>query len=367
MKIYIRKIVWEGQTRIQAIATGFEPDFPQKMKSIPGTFYKKEVGWLLPYHKKSYSRLVQLFGKDNLLIEPQRQHKKAHKNHHKELPPSHEEAFLRLTEQLMLFRYSHHTLGIYRTYFRLFLEHFAESNLLELSKIEIQSYLLGEIQERKWSESTQNQAVNSIKFYYEKVLGQDRQFYQLRPKKSKNLPDILSEEEVKRLLLSVSNIKHRCILSLIYSAGLRLGEATRIRLDDILIDRKQIFIKGGKGKKDRYVILSTKVLELIQLYRKKYKPQYWLFEGMHGGEYSKRSVQQIMRRAVKVSGVNPYATVHTLRHSFATHCLERGMDLRYIQHMLGHGSIKTTEKYLHVLREAEGKLRSPLDDMDLDL
>ena len=152
---------------------------------------------------------------------------------------------------------------------------------------------------------------------------------------------------------------------LIYSTGLRLSESVHVRLDDILVDRKQIFIRGGKGKKDRYVILSSKLFALLAEYRETYRPRYWLFEGLNEERYSPRSVQQIMRQAVKASKINPYATVHTLRHSFATHMLERGTDLRYIQHILGHGSIKTTEQYLHVRSMAEEKLKSPLDDMDI--
>ena len=207
-------------------------------------------------------------------------------------------------------------------------------------------------------------ASHAIKFYYEKVLGQEKQLYDLRTRRPEQLPDILSEEEVKRLISSVKNLKHRCILMLIYSAGLRLSESVNVRLDDILVARKQIFIKAGKGKKDRYVILSDKLFEVLTKYREVYKPTYWLFEGMNGGRYSPRSVQQIMRRAVAQSKVNPFATVHTLRHSFATHMLERGTDLRYIQHLLGHGSIKTTEVYLHVRKQAEEGLKSPLDEMD---
>lgn len=207
--------------------------------------------------------------------------------------------------------------------------------------------------------------LNAIKFYYERVLGQPRQLYDMRPRRGKQWPEVLSEDEVKRLLSSVQNLKHRCILMLIYSTGLRLSESVNVRLDDMLLDRKQIFIKGGKGKKDRYVILSAKLLDHLLKYRQLHQPRYWLFEGMHGERYSPRSVQQIMRRAVKESGVNPFATVHTLRHSFAPHMLERGTDLRYIQHVLGHGSIKTTERYLHVRKDAEEKLRSPLEDMDI--
>ena len=151
--------------------------------------------------------------------------------------------------------------------------------------------MLRQTHEKKWSESPQNQAINAIKFYYEKVLEQDRQFYDIRPRKADKLPNVLSEEEVQQLINSIDNLKHKCILSLIYSAGLRLSESVNIRLDDILVKRKQIFIKAGKGKKDRYVILSDKILGLLTKYRQIYKPSYWLFEGMNGGQYSKRSVQ----------------------------------------------------------------------------
>lgn len=271
---------------------------------------------------------------------------------------------LRLTEQLMLNRYSHQTIKTYRSCFRQFLGHFSDRDLVSIEKPEIRQYLLTQIKVRGWSEATQNQVLSAIKFYYEKVLGQEKQLYDLRARRPEQLPEILSEEEVKRLISSVKNLKHRCILMLIYSVGLRLSESVNVRLDDLLVDRRQIFIKGGKGKKDRYVILSDKLFAAITEYRQIYKPVYWLFEGISGERYSPRSVQQIMRRAVKASNVNPYATVHTLRHSFATHMLERGTDLRYIQHLLGHGSIKTTERYLHVQRDAEAKLKSPLDEMD---
>ena len=147
---------------------------------------------------------------------------------------------------------------------------------------------------------------------------------------------------------------------------MRLGELTRIRKDDIHRDSRKIFVKGGKGKKDRYTIYSPKLDDLLQQYMKSYSPQYWLFEGQWGEPYSPRSVQAIFRRAVEQSKVNPFATVHTLRHSFATHLLERGTDIRFIQELLGHSSIKTTEIYTHITPKGGAQLWSPLDHLDFE-
>ena len=346
----------------------FIPQYNQLMKQIPGAFWKPEHQWLVPDQPQSRKKMQELFGIVPPLAEVDSSGNKIVTGQ-EDIADIHETAILKLVEQLMLNRYSHATVKSYRSCFRDFLRYRYHQALdpRDITKEQIRQYMLTCIREKKWSESTQNQAINAIKFYYERVLGQDRELYDLRPRVGTRLPEVLSEDEVKRLISVVKNLKHRCILMLIYSAGLRLSESVNVRLDDLLVDRRQIFIKGGKGKKDRYVILSDKLLGVIMKYRDHYQPGYWLFEGVHGDRYSPRSVQQIMRRAVKESQVNPFATVHTLRHSFATHMLERGTDLRYIQHLLGHGSIKTTERYLHVRKEAEGKLRSPLEDMDLDV
>lgn len=141
---------------------------------------------------------------------------------------------------------------------------------------------------------------------------------------------------------------------------------TKQRPEDVDFHRKTVFIKAGKGKKDRYSVLSDKAITLLKQYLEAYTPVYWLFEGQDGGQYSTRSIQQIFRRAVAKSGVNPFPTVHTLRHSFATHLLERGMDLRYIQELLGHSSSETTAMYTHITRKAREKLCSPLDFLDIE-
>ncbi|MEO0897173.1 MAG: tyrosine-type recombinase/integrase [Bacteroidota bacterium] len=370
MKIFIQKIEWKNQIRILVTTKGYDPMLPEKMKSIAGAFFRPQKGWILPYSKSSYAKLVHLFGRNQIVLpktNPSSLTPTELLPSSPSLPESHETALLQLSQQIILKRYSYRTLKVYKSQFREFLSYFSKQQIDALPKSAIKAYLMLKIKEKNWSESTQNQAVNAIKFYYEQVLGQERQFYDLRPKKPEKLPQVLSEDEIKRLIRSISNLKHRCIISLIYSTGLRLGETTRIRIDDIMWDRRQIFIKGGKGKKDRFVLLSEKIAGLIQTYRKEYQPQYWLFEGQTGGQYSSRSIQNIMRAGVRKSGINPYATIHTLRHSFATHLLERGTDLRYIQHILGHSSIKTTEIYMHITQQAVSKLKSPLDEMDLDL
>jgi len=236
----------------------------------------------------------------------------------------------------------------------------------QLKKEDIVRFLLKQGEEKRWSDSTQNQAVNALKFYYEKVLGQERTYYDLRPRRSQSLPGVFSEQEVARLFSAVPNLKHKTILMLIYSGGLRIGESVRLRKEDVYFDRKQIFIKGGKGKKDRYTVLSEKLITQLQQYLGAYRPDYWLFEGQTGGQYSQSSIRKIFRRAVAKAGVNPHSTVHTLRHSFATHLLERGMDLRYIQALLGHNSAETTAIYTHVRLQATQKFTSPLDHLNLN-
>lgn len=225
-----------------------------------------------------------------------------------------------------------------------------------LKKQDIMKFLLNSSKEKKWSDSIQNQAANALKFYYEKVLGQERTYYELRPRKSRQLSNVFSEQEVLRLFEAVTNIKHKTILMLIYSAGLQISESIRLRKGDIDLERKTVFVKAGKGKKDRYSIISDKLILLLQRYLIAYSPEYWLFEGQNRGQYSTRSIQQVFRRAVTKAKVNPFSTVHTLRHSFATHFLERGTDLRYIQELLEHSSSETTQIYTHITQKAREKL-----------
>ena len=198
-----------------------------------------------------------------------------------------------------------------------------------------------------------------------KVLGGDRKYYNIdRPFKPKKLPVVLSEEEVKRIIQSIDNLKHRCMILLIYSGGLRISELINLKISDIDSKRIMIHIKGAKGKKDRMTLLSEKVLLQLRVYFKEYKPKEYLFEGQAGGIYAARSIQTLFVHACRKAKIIKEATVHTLRHSFATHLLESGTDLRYIQVLLGHESSKTTEIYTHITTKGMDQIKSPLDRLD---
>ncbi len=187
-----------------------------------------------------------------------------------------------------------------------------------------------------------------------------------RPRKDKKLPVVLSKEEVAKIINSVDNVKHKAILMLVYSAGLRVGEVVRLKTEDIDSKRMLIHIKGAKGRKDRYTLLSEIALGILREYWRQYKPQKWLFEGARKDRYiTTRTVDKVMEHACTKADINKDVSVHTLRHSFATHLLEGGTDLRYIQELLGHQSSKTTEIYTHVSTQSLGKIKSPLDGLNL--
>jgi len=281
-------------------------------------------------------------------------------------PARYEAAVVALEQCLTLKRYSWRTIKTYKNCFRQFIRYYDDIKPSRITRKQIDGYVEYLIREKKISESHQNQILSAVKMFYEEVVGQGQKVQNLlRPKKPQKLPHVLTEEEVARLLRSVDNLKHRCILMLIYSAGLRLGEAVNLRIVDLQPQAKRLFVRGGKGKKDRCTILSEKAWKQLQEYLSLYRPVEWLFEGQTGGQYSARSIQSVFAQARKKALINPYATVHTLRHSFATHLLEKGIDLRYIQELLGHESSKTTEIYTHITRKGWENLRSPLDDLDV--
>ncbi len=314
--------------------------------------------WSVMNTVENVHRLQEIFGDDYDIREIER----STKIPHVDLGDSGLNAVAALERKLILKAYSLHTVKNYRHSFIDFLKFYKDEDVSTLTKADIEKYLYDRIKNHKISTSKQNIIINAIKFYYEQVLDRPREKYQItRPKTSKSLPNVLSVEEIQLLINSPKNMKHQLILYTIYSAGLRLSEVIDLRIEDIHLDEGYIFIKDAKGKKDRKTVLSNVLVEKITPYLAQYHPAYWLFEGSDGGQYSRSSIQAIFRRAVKSTGVNPWATPHTLRHSFATHLLQNGTNLRYIQSMLGHSSSKTTEIYTHVLNVNNRTILSPLD------
>ena len=268
--------------------------------------------------------------------------------------------------KLEVARYSPQTINTYLSATKKFFQYFASKHPIDIDTKDIERYQHYLASERKVSNSYLNQVVNAVRYYYKEVLGDaHRVKFIERPRGERKLPKVLSEEKVTALLNAVDNLKHKCILMLIYSAGLRLGELLALERTDIIPERKQVLVRGGKGCKDRVTLLSDRILALLTEYLQVYTPRTYLFESPEGGMYSATSVQMVFKRAKKKAGITAPATVHTLRHSFATHLLENGTDLRYIQTLLGHASSKTTEIYTHVSTKAIGKIRSPLDNLDL--
>lgn len=264
-------------------------------------------------------------------------------------------------------RYSMMTARSYVYQFACFRRFFADRQLIDLGDREIRQYMQVVAASGK-SRSHQNVVINAVKFYYEQVLNMPQRFYDVdRPRKELKLPVILSEGEVRRMILVTENLKHKAILVTLYSCGLRLSELLDLHLADVQSDRALITVRGGKGRRDRNTLLSSTTLQLLRKYFKEYRPTDYLFEGVDGGRYAAKSVQQIVRNALVRAGIRKHASPHTLRHSFATHLLEQGTDLRYIQSLLGHSSPKTTEIYTHVSTKHIGQIKSPIDRFEIDV
>lgn len=264
--------------------------------------------------------------------------------------------------KLKILRYSKNTIDSYSAFFKEFVNYFAGRDIDELEKEDVEGFMDYLVNFRRVGDSSQNQAINAIKIYYEKVLGQSRSRYNFeRPRRAKKLPTVLSKDVTQKLIMAPKNLKHRCMLVVAYSSGLRSGEVLNLRPEDIDPERMLVKVNGGKGNKDRVSILSKKALGLLTEYLKEYKPNYWLFEGRGGRRYSAESLRAVFNSAKAKVRVGSRVRLHDLRHSFATHLLEAGTDLRYIQALLGHGSSRTTEIYTHVSNSALRNIKNPLD------
>lgn len=265
---------------------------------------------------------------------------------------------------LYLLAYSNNTIRTYTVEFAQLLYILKRNSVSELTTEQLKSYLLYCLQTLKLSENQVHNRINAIKFYFEKVLKQPKIVLEIpRPKKPMLLPKVIHIDDIAIMIKQTENLKHKTILMLVYGMGLRVSEIINLQITNIDSKRMQVHIQAAKGKKDRYVNLPESVLPFLREYYKMYKPKKYLFEGQYGEQYSIRSAQQVFKQSLKRSNINKSVGIHSMRHSFATHLLEQGTDISYIQKLLGHNSIKTTLIYAQVGKKTVSAVKSPMDSI----
>ncbi len=386
MNILVKKIFYKNRFRIGIYFSnnGTENTIAQKI----GALYSKTFRcWHLPYNKESYQLVQKAFKNYTVEVEispvtpvlqqpeepaptiQQILKKKAVESRKKKVLPLtdigilNQDEWSRMEQQLQLKGYSNSTIRTYRNEFLIYLKHLKHVAATDIQVQRIKNYLQYCFVTLNLSESTIHSRMNALKFYYEQVLGREKFFWEIpRPKKHLKLPKIISEEKILEGLLKIENVKHRALLIVAYSAGLRVSEVVKLKLTDINADRMQIFIERAKGKKDRMATLGSFTLRLLDEYINAAKPMTWIFQGQDKSEHiSCRSAQAIFKEAYKNLGLPSSISFHSLRHSYATHLLENGTDIKYIQELLGHNDIKTTLRYTHVSVDAMKKIESPID------
>ncbi|RZS95363.1 site-specific tyrosine recombinase/integron integrase [Cecembia calidifontis] len=368
MKKLVLKNDWMGKEPIIRIEFPYDFELKEYVKQFPGCSWdtKKKVWWVT-YEDSMLSALLQYF-KGKAWLDYSELKKVEIPKKFATLP----ELDVFLKEEISKFedwmrnkRYSESTIKNYKGGLALFFRFTGNKSPDIITNEDLESFHKNYIIRRKFSASFQSLIINAVKLYFSNRLKKNLDPKGIeRPKNPRILPHVLSKEEVKRILEVHQNVKHRAMLSLIYACGLRRSELLNIKIRDIDTNRGMLLIREGKGKKDRMVPLSGRILELLREYYKYEKPKEYLFEGETiGSKYSEGSLQKVLKTALQKAGIGKPVTLHWLRHSYATHLLESGTDLRYIQELLGHKSSKTTEIYTHVSQKSLGRIKSPFDDL----
>ncbi len=347
----------------------YHPDHIKRIRAIPGRYWHgEEKAWSIPYTEQTLVLLDRLFNQKPVQFFPKPEKRPGAVPKKRWEPMTGEEqAFIaRVEEEMKLRAYSPKTRKTYRNHLLRFSRHFADRSPLEIGEEEIRAYLLSLI-EREVSHSHLNQAISAIKLLYDKVLHRPKTIAHLpRPRRERKLPTVMSRDSAQALLNAAGNLKHQTMLVLVYSAGLRVGEVVRLRIEDLDAERGLLYVRRGKGRKDRYTLYSDLAAAMVRAYVEAFQPVKWLFNGPDPRRHiTERTVQKVVTRAREKAGIPHHITTHSLRHSFATHLLEGGTDLRYIQELLGHNSPKTTEIYTHVSRKDLGQIQSPVDSLSI--
>ena len=331
----------------------------EKLKSISASWSQTKKCWCLKNSEENLALILELF-KDVTKVDVSKIPKKT--RFKRDLTTAEKKILNNFYLFLKGKRYSQSTIQTYTFFVADFINFHTKTPLKELTNRDVELFIETVFIERNYSVSSQRQFISALKIFT--VFCPQTKINNLsleRPKKSRTLPSVLSQEEVLRIIQYTQNIKHRAILTLLYSCGLRIGELINLKLEDFHVERKQLIVKKGKGRKDRYVSLADSFLPLLSNYYHSYKPTIYFVEGQNGGKYSAESIRSFLRKSCKKAGIRKLVTPHTLRHSYATHLLENGVDLRYIQTLLGHSKPETTMIYTHVQRKDLMEIQNPLD------
>jgi integrase/recombinase XerD len=365
--IFVKSGIWKKQGLV-LLEFEFDQELKELVKTLPGAVWNgRRRAWIIPYQDKVLEQLLALFkGKAWLdytsfqQIQPEQLPARF-----PDLSPNLEQDIQKFIEWMQNRRYSESTVKTYSQSLSLFFRFMENKNPEEITIEDLEKFHQNYILRRKYSVAFQSQVINAVKLYFSTKLKRKLEPTQVeRPKKPKILPHVLSKEEVKAILQAHKNIKHRTMLSLIYACGLRRSELLNLKLADVDSKRGLLRINQAKGAKDRLVPISEKTVEMLREYYKTEKPKMYLFEGEKPSHpYSEGSLQKVLKSAIQKAKIKKPVTLHWLRHSYATHLLESGTDLRYIQELLGHNSSKTTEIYTHVSQKSLQKVRSPFDDL----
>ncbi|MBI2731689.1 MAG: site-specific integrase [Sphingobacteriales bacterium] len=353
-----------GSSRI-LVTFPYNKTWTERIKKVPGALWSQtHKGWHIPDTPENRKKCSLPTGLPAVLLSTA---KSPLKTIALKLSANNREQLKLFLQQLTLKKYSPSTLRTYQTEFLQLLQLLHEIKVQELTPEHLKRYMLYCALTLKLSENSLHSRLNALKFYYEQVLKKEKFFWEIpRPKKPLQLPKLLNETELAKLFNALTNKKHKAMLFTIYSAGLRVSELVNLKMKDIDSKRMQVFIERAKGKKDRYVNLSPVLLDILRHYLQTCKPRpiVYLFESEQTqSAYPIRTVQQIFINAKTKAGIQKDVGVHSLRHSFATHLLDKGTDIKYIKDLLGHFDIRTTERYLHVSKKQLVNIISPFDDL----
>ena len=353
---------------IVSFLNGFKMEWVNFLKTFRFRKYRPEdKSWVIKYIDQNMSDLLVGFDRLGCTVEIERFESEVRTPIARRIKYSKAKCPNLFPDELKRRNYSCSTIHTYVSQVEYFLDFFgSERSIEDLPTSSILEYLGNLATEKRFSYSTQNQSINAIKLFYHIVHGRVFDMDEItRPRRIKSLPLVLSKEEIARTIHTISNLKHKLLISLYYACGLRASEALQLRVYCVDFDRSILIIKAGKGKKDRITPLPRKLIPMLEDYIRYKRKDEYVFAGQNGGLYSRRSAQLVFMRALAKAGIKKRATLHTLRHSFATHLLEAGTDLRIIQELLGHSSSRTTEIYTHVSNRLLGSISSPLDNLPI--